>query len=173
METVKKKLPFNLVGALAVFLVGGLLAWGYTQLSKKEKPIISPPIIHPEEAEIIVAPTLPPHNTPTPGNPRLDNPTDDYKEELKENQIAQGVSEIKITKNGFSPDLVTLKKGGIITFVNQDEVDHQPTGDQDGWGTKIVLAPGKKYSQQFDVPGSYSYSCKLVPKLKGEVVVVD
>ncbi len=167
---MKKKLPFNIVGALAVFLVGGLLTWGFLQLRKK--PIVSPPQLV-EEAEIIVAPTLPPHNIPTPGNPRLENPTEDYREELKENQVSQGVVEISITKDEFSPKNITLKKGGIVTFVNNDTVDHQVRADNDQWGLKNPLAPTKKYSQQFDVPGSYSYSCKLTPELKGEIVVVD
>ncbi len=170
MKAVNKKLPFNPLLALGVFVIGSLLAWGYLQLSKKQK---TPEITYPPQEAGVIAPTTPPHNTPTPGNPQLDNPTLDLREEIKQNQIAQGTSEVSVTKDGFSPKTITVKKGGIVTFTNNDSVDHQISGDSGLWGKKTPLAPGKKYSQQFDVPDTYPYSCKLVPSLKGEIVVVD
>jgi len=154
----------RIVLAALIIILGVGAGFGLLRLKKKPAP--------PKKAQIIVN-QVAPHNTPTLGNPRLDNPTADYIEEVRANQATQAIQTVIITSKAFDPEEVILKKGGIITWDNQDTVKHLVTGDSGLWGSRLELAPGKKFSQQFDVPGQYSYSCRLHPHLTGKIIVEE
>jgi len=168
---MNKKLPFNPLLALVVFIVGGFLAWGFLQLRKK--PGIKLPSDLAPEAQITVLPTKVPNNTPTPGDPRLENPTEDYKEELKKNREEQGITEISITTDGFSPKSTSIKKGIVITWTNNLATSCEIVGDSTKWGSYRAIEPGKKFSHQFDVPGTYTYQCKDQDGQTGSITVTD
>ncbi|MFH1602272.1 MAG: cupredoxin domain-containing protein [Candidatus Shapirobacteria bacterium] len=166
---MNKKLPFNALLALVVFVVGVGLALGYLYFNQQTAPTSSSAPAGQEEGTII--PTSLPNNTPTPGKPRLENPTEDYKAELESNLQEQGVVQINITSEGFSPQNVEIKKGGVITWINNDALAHQIISS-DQWGSFRDLTPnGGKYSQQFDVPGTYSYSSSANPNFAGQIIV--
>lgn len=162
----KRKFQVVLI-AVAIIVFGGLVGFGFLQYQKPKKPPAPP-----EKTEVTVT-QVTPHNTPIPGNPRLENPTEDYKKEILQNQKKQKIQDVSITSNGFIPQTVTLKKGGIITWTNEDKTNHQVVGESNLWGSKIELKPGQKFSQQFDVPGEYLYSCSLQPELKAKILVQE
>lgn len=174
-SSVRKKKELAVVVVLSLFF-GVLVGWLALRLFRFETPssssLVTPTPFKSKTAEVVV-PTVTPHNTPTPGNPRLENPTEEYRKQLLKNQEAQGLITVKIKGNRFEPAKVYLKKGGIVTWINEDETNHQIVGDSGIWGSKKVLGKNQGFSQQFDVPGSYPYHCALHPKEKGEVMVQD
>jgi plastocyanin len=162
------------LGVSFALILGVGIGWLLLRFFRQKESPSSPLTLTTKKEETkVLLPTTTPHNTPTPGSPRLENPTDEYKKELLENQRAQGVVTISIKDNSFSPSRVYLKKGGIVTWVNQDDLDHQIVGDSGMWGSRKVLSENSRFSQQFDVPGTYPYHCALHPKIKGEVVVKE
>jgi len=167
---MNKKLPFNPLLALGVFFIGGLIAWGILQMQKKPGAPKFPTDL-PPEAQVTILPTKVPNNTPSPGNPRLDNPTEEYKEELEKNREESGITEISITADSFSPQKASIKKGIVITWSNDSSSGCEIVGDSKEWGSYREIEAGKKFSHQFDVPGTYSYQCKGKDGQTGEVVV--
>lgn len=145
----------------------------FQRFETKTSPKISEVAPSPTKIPVVkvIIPPISPHNTPTPGNPRLKNPTEEYQKQLLENQKKQGVIKVLIKKGGFEPNRVLVKKGGIVTWTNQDEINHQVVGDSQVWGSRRTLEKNQSFSQQFDVPGTYLYHCALHPAEKGVVVV--
>mgnify|MGYP001611617938 CR=1 FL=1 len=88
-------------------------------------------------------------------------------------------AEVTVTKGGFLPATIRVKKGTIVTWTNTDEAAHQvasdphPTHDKlKGLGDGEVLAKGESFSFTFEKSGSYSYHDHLNPlKFNGKVVV--
>mgnify|MGYP001567587401 CR=1 FL=1 len=88
-------------------------------------------------------------------------------------------AQITITKDGFVPAQINVKKGTEVIWTNTDEAAHQvasdphPTHDKlKGLGDGEVLAKGESFSFTFEKSGSYSYHDHLNPlKFNGKVVV--
>ena len=107
-----------------------------------------------------------------PGNPRAVSQTGIAS------QVPQSKSEkpripevIKITDGGFIPAEIKVAKYSVVTFTNEGTLTHSVKGLSEKWGSYIDLEPGKAYSQQFDVAGTYEYFCPMHPEMKGKVVV--
>lgn len=80
----------------------------------------------------------------------------------------------------FEPLNLTIEPGDTVTWVNQDEEDHNMVTFPDGHpkGSKGFRSPylskkGEKWSQEFTVPGTYSYHCipHLFMGMRGNIVV--
>jgi plastocyanin len=74
----------------------------------------------------------------------------------------------------FVPEVVTVKKGDSVTWVNKDFFPHTATAskapDGKSFDSKEIKAEGTwKYSAT--QTGSYDYSCTLHPNMKGRLVV--
>ncbi len=88
---------------------------------------------------------------------------------------------VEITKPGFSPDILTIKLGDKVTFVNRDVVPHWPASavhpthcEYKGCGVfdaKKVLAQGEPYSIVFDLAGNWRYHDHLNPGVTGTIIV--
>jgi plastocyanin len=71
----------------------------------------------------------------------------------------------------FSPQIIAIKTGDTVVWVNKDSVPH--TSQSDGvllWGSGTIQ-PGASFRHVFNSPGSYNYSCTIHPTMKGTVVV--
>jgi len=69
----------------------------------------------------------------------------------------------------FSPDVVTVARGGTVTWTNNDATTHTvkfADGESQG------LQNGKIYSKKFDATGTFDYSCGIHPSMHGTVKVV-
>lgn len=81
-----------------------------------------------------------------------------------------------VTIRGFKfiPDKVTIKKGGTVTWVNEDDVKHDatPKGNTGFTATKL-LAKGESGSATFAAAGTLDYSCSVHPAMTGTVTVVE
>jgi len=84
---------------------------------------------------------------------------------------------VRISSSGFSPDSVTIKVDGKVTFINDDSADHQVASAPHPVHTDYpklnvgVLKPGEMGTAEFDKTGTFGYHDHLNPTMRGEVVV--
>jgi plastocyanin len=84
-----------------------------------------------------------------------------------------GSNEIAIKNFAFSPAILTIKTGTMVTWTNQDGAVHQIVSDP---GTpaafnSVSLANGVSYQFTFTQPGTYTYHCTVHPSMKGTIIV--
>ncbi len=88
-----------------------------------------------------------------------------------------GAATVNIQNFAFIPATITVTKGTMVTWVNQDTSDHQIVNDAQGsvgQGTLFTsnsLQKGAQYSFRFDTPGTYPYHCSIHPSMKATVIV--
>ena len=75
----------------------------------------------------------------------------------------------------FNPEKVTVKKGGTVTWTNDESVPHDVT-KEDGPGPDFSsgngnLQQGDTYKQTFKEAGEVNYVCTVHPNMKGTVTV--
>ena len=87
-------------------------------------------------------------------------------------------ADVTITKNGFVPVTIKVKRNTQITWTNQDTDNHQVASDPHPTHTGLPdfdsLEPLKQndsYSFIFENTGSFTYHDHLNPLVKGTVVV--
>jgi cytochrome c peroxidase len=81
---------------------------------------------------------------------------------------------ITITQKGlqFSSAELSVGKGQVVTFVNDDRTAHNITVKGDGVNLNGGLQqPGGQFSVPFSKSGTYEVSCGIHPKMKLEVTV--
>jgi len=76
----------------------------------------------------------------------------------------------------FKPASVTVKKGGKVTWTNDDTVGHDVTktggpGPDFKSGESGGLSQGDTFTQTFTAPGKIDYVCTVHPNMKGTVTV--
>ena len=78
--------------------------------------------------------------------------------------------EVKITTNGFEPASLTIKTHDQVDWINElGEAYNIKGGD---WGG-LELDPEERFTQNFEKPGVYPYSCELHPEMTGEIIVKE
>ena len=81
---------------------------------------------------------------------------------------ASQTGSVTIKDFAFQPDVVTIARGGTVTWTNADGTTHTVTF-ADGEST---LPQGGSASKKFDTAGSFDYHCSIHPGMHGKVVVV-
>lgn len=82
-------------------------------------------------------------------------------------------TEVRLTRNCFSPSILRVDAGADVTFRNDDQVLHQLSsipGEQPG---DSEVAVGQVATRTFVDPGIYPYFCNLHFGMVGAVVVGD
>lgn len=85
-------------------------------------------------------------------------------------------SQVAITSNGFEPSTITVKKGQVVTWTNQDSKAHQlkaDTPDNSPLKDEEVFGEGDEYSVIFEETGAFPYYDSQHTSLQGTVVVED
>ena len=80
---------------------------------------------------------------------------------------------ITIKNFAFSPAMLTVKTGSVVTWTNQDSVTHTIASDS-GYPvlfTSDPVASGATYKFTFIQPGTYNYHCSIHPSMKGTIIV--
>jgi plastocyanin len=77
---------------------------------------------------------------------------------------------VAFSMNCMTPTVLRVEPGATVTFVNQDEVQHNVFGL--GWGDDVVTT-GERVERRFASAGVYPYACSLHPGMVGAVVVGD
>lgn len=81
---------------------------------------------------------------------------------------------ITITQKGlqFSSTDLTVSKGQVVVFLNDDRTSHNITVSGEGVNLNGGLQPpGAEFRVPFAKPGTYTVSCGIHPKMKLNVTV--
>lgn len=79
-------------------------------------------------------------------------------------------NEIAVQGFAFSPAALTIKKGTMVTWTNNDSVPHNIKFNT---FNSEILNKGESFQFKFDNAGTYDYTCAIHPTMKGEIVVQD
>lgn len=83
----------------------------------------------------------------------------------------------------FDPPTLNVKAGTIVTWINEESVQHQIVSDSRQFGEdpqpfpvlpgllSDVLSNGQNYSFLFKFKGTFGYHCNLHPSMKGQIIV--
>jgi plastocyanin len=87
-----------------------------------------------------------------------------------------GAAEVTMAEIQFQPASVTVKKGGKVTWTNEETVAHDVTktggpGPDFKSGESGGMAEGDTFTQTFDTPGQVEYVCTVHANMKGTVTV--
>jgi len=75
---------------------------------------------------------------------------------------------VTIKNFSFSPATLTVTKGSTVTWINQDNVEHQIK--LQGFES-APLAQGAAFSHTFDQTGTYDYICAIHTAMTGTIIV--
>lgn len=77
---------------------------------------------------------------------------------------------VAISNYSFSPATMTVAKGTVITWQNNDAVGHSSTSNSGAWDTGI-LAQGGSATTAFSTSGTFPYHCSAHPMMTGTITV--
>ena len=85
---------------------------------------------------------------------------------------AQETASVDIVDFGFVQDSITVAPGTTVTWTNTGQAPHTVTADSGAW-TSETLENGESFSFTFSKPGTFTYHCKIHPKMIGTIIVAD
>jgi plastocyanin len=77
---------------------------------------------------------------------------------------------VSIDNFTFKPNVLTIKPGTTVTFVNHDDIPHSIV-DSVGKFKSKVLDTDESFKMTFDTVGDVGYFCGLHPHMTGRIVV--
>jgi plastocyanin len=77
---------------------------------------------------------------------------------------------VHIYSASFSPKTATITAGDTVTWINNDNANHQVLAEHGQFASAIVR-PKQTFSFTFRAAGTYTYEDELHPKSKGTIVV--
>jgi plastocyanin len=81
---------------------------------------------------------------------------------------------VTIHNHSFSPSTLTVKKGAMVTWSNQDTATHAIAEKDGATGPRSPQLPSKAtYTYTFTATGTYHYYCVIHPDMTGTVTVTD
>lgn len=147
---------------LAIYVFSGLF------LKKSTLPT-PPPQIQDKE---VIFPKITPSFTFSPKEPEsarvFTTPAPAGQAQTSQDQRPPQLIRIQITSSKFTPDSVEIQKGDVISWTNADTRPHKIIGKS--WRSGVIQ-PGKVFSQQFDVSGTYQYYTEADPSIVGTITV--
>jgi len=89
------------------------------------------------------------------------------------NQSTASTGAITIQNMMFTPPQISIRKGGTVTWTNNDSTAHTVTDDLSNVGGPASgdIQPGSTYSFTFNKTGSFQYHCSIHPSMRGTIVV--
>ena len=78
---------------------------------------------------------------------------------------------VEICPEGYDPSTISISAGDCICWTNDDAVVHTVTDDPPGTVDSGGIQPGASYERTFATAGTFPYSCKYMPMMKGTVTV--
>ena len=88
--------------------------------------------------------------------------------------LVRAAAPVTVTQKGlqFSVEELSLSKGQVVTFVNDDRTAHNITVAGEGVNLNGGLQqPGADFKVPFVKPGTYQVSCGIHPKMKMTITV--
>ena len=78
--------------------------------------------------------------------------------------------EVKIDNFAFTPQVITVKAGTQVTWINHDDIPHTVDSTQGKFKSAAMDTDGT-FQFRFTEPGEYLFYCRMHPKMTGKVVV--
>jgi plastocyanin len=78
---------------------------------------------------------------------------------------------IEIKNFAFVPNIITIKKGQTITWINRDQAAHTVTSDTGKELSSRILMENQTYEHKFQFDGTYEYHCEFHKTMKAKVIV--
>lgn len=100
-------------------------------------------------------------NGPTGNNPSLNNSPSPQPKTYN----------IEISNFAFSLSTLTIKRGDIVVWTNQDSTSHTITSDSGSELGSSPLSNGQAYSHTFNTIGTFDYHCSIHPSMKAKIIV--
>jgi plastocyanin len=89
--------------------------------------------------------------------------------------LAAGAGEVEVRVFQFTPKGADVTVGSVVTWRNQDEIEHTVTsgvpGGGDGKFEAALAGKGATATVRFTEPGVYPYFCSRHQAMRGEVRV--
>lgn len=82
---------------------------------------------------------------------------------------------INISNFSFNPSTITIKKGSIVTWVNQDSAPHRiasGSGSPANFSSNN-LNKGNTYQFTFNQTGTFNYYCAVHPSMTAKIIVTE
>ena len=79
--------------------------------------------------------------------------------------------QVTIAHFAFTPDVLTVPVGTEVVWMNQDNVRHTVTSDDNSTFASSLLGGGDTFSHRFDEPGIFPYHCSVHPTMTAKVLV--
>jgi plastocyanin len=70
----------------------------------------------------------------------------------------------------FTPQVLTVRQGATVTWVNGDDIPHTVVATDQTFRSKPLDSDGR-FSFTFAKPGTYAYFCSIHPRMTGKIVV--
>lgn len=77
---------------------------------------------------------------------------------------------VVIASMAFSPANLTVTKGTVVTWQNNDNVGHTSTSDNGVWDTGNIPSGGNT-TTTFSTAGTFTYHCTVHPMMTGTITV--
>jgi len=84
------------------------------------------------------------------------------------NNVVKTGNTVDIRNFAFNPATLTVKVGTTVTWINNDSVTHAIKSDTFNSGN---LAKGQTDQYTFNNRGTFDYSCRIHPSMKGQIIV--
>ena len=91
-----------------------------------------------------------------------------------EREMSAGSSrnnQIEIKDFHFTPEVITVKSGDKITWINHDEEPHTVVSVEKQFKKSPALDTEQEFTVTAGAPGKYTYFCSVHPKMTGTIVV--
>ena len=80
-------------------------------------------------------------------------------------------NKIEIKDFAFNPQILTVKSGEKITWINRDEEPHTIVSVEKQFKKSSALDTDQEFTITAGAPGRYTYFCSVHPKMTGTIVV--
>jgi plastocyanin len=71
----------------------------------------------------------------------------------------------------FVPSEISVSSATIVSWSNDDSIDHTITADEGGLFDSGPISPGDTFDNVFDSRGEFGYHCSIHPFMTGVVIV--
>ncbi len=71
----------------------------------------------------------------------------------------------------FDPPQINVPTGSIVSWTNDDSIQHTVTSDEEGLFDAGPISPGDTFENVFDSAGEVGYHCTIHPFVTGVVIV--
>ena len=85
--------------------------------------------------------------------------------------LVLATNQVGIDNFSFTPQVLTVRPGTEVTWINKDDVPHVIVNTQLKFPPSKVLDTDQRFTHTFTQPGTYDYYCSSHPKMTGKIIV--